>query len=99
MTDRLVRSQILLSIQQRRRLEAIARREGKSISAVTRQVIDAGLQSMENQTETWKKREQVLAALRGLREQQPEIYPGDLVDEIRQERENEDMRLWGSPSS
>ena len=56
MTERMYRAQILLDPRQRRRLEEIARREGKSISAVTRQVIDAGLELIEDETELWKKR-------------------------------------------
>lgn len=96
MTERMVRAQILLDPRQRRRLEEIARREGKSISAVTRQVIDAGLERIENETEIWKKRSQLLASLRVLREGQPFIYTGDLINETRQEREDEGDQLWAS---
>ena len=63
MTERMYRAQILLDPRQRRRLEEIARREGKSISAVTRQVIDAGLELIEDETELWKKRARLLAGL------------------------------------
>ena len=61
MTERMYRAQILLDPRQRRRLEEIARREGKSISAVTRQVIDAGLELIEDETELWKKRARALS--------------------------------------
>lgn len=63
MTEKMYRAQILLEPRQRRRLEEIARREGKSISAVTRQVIDACLELIENETELWKKSSRILAGL------------------------------------
>jgi hypothetical protein len=98
MTERMYRAQILLDPQQRRRLEEIARRDGKSISAVTRQVIDAGLERIENEAEVWKKRSQLLASLRLHRQQQPYIYTGDLINEARQEREDEGDQLWAKQS-
>lgn len=94
MNERMYRAQILLDPQQRRRLEEIARREGKSISAVTRQVIDAGLETMDNEVEVWKKRSQILADLRKRRQQQPFEYNGNLVDEIRQERDDDMRQIW-----
>ena len=94
MTEHMVRSQILLDPQQRRRLEEIARRDGKSISAVTREVIDAGLQILENEAEIWKKRAQILEGLRSIREKQTSVYLGDLVNDARQEREDEGDELW-----
>jgi hypothetical protein len=98
MTERMYRAQILLDPQQHRRLEAIARRDGKSISAVTRQVIDVGLEHIENETELWSKRALLLSNLRLLRERQTFTYTGDLVNEVRQEREDERNRLWANPS-
>jgi len=98
MTERMYRAQILMDPAQRRRLEEIARREGRSISAVTRQVIDAGLERMENEAELWKKRAELLSSLRTLRQQQPWVDAGDLVNEARQEREDERDQLWPNPS-
>lgn len=98
MTERMYRAQILLDPRQRRRLEEIARREGKSISAVTRQVIDAGLELIEDETELWKKRARLLDGLRQLREKQTLVYGGDLVNEARQEREDEENQVWQNPS-
>ncbi len=97
MTEHMVRAQILLDPRQRRRLEEIARREGKSISAVTRQVIDAGLERIENETELWKKRANLLSSLRHQREKQIRVYIGDLVNEVRQEREDEGDQVWQNP--
>jgi hypothetical protein len=98
MTERMYRAQILLDPNQRRRLEEIARREGRSISAVTRQVIDVGLERIENEAELWKKRSELLSSLRSLRGQQSLLYTGDLVNEVRQEREDEEEQLWANPS-
>jgi len=95
MTERMFRAQILLDPRQRRRLEEIARREGKSISAVTRQVIAAGLERIENETELWIKRSLILAGLRDRRERQPIVYMGDLINDARQERDEERDHLWG----
>jgi len=98
MTERMYRAQILLDPRQRRKLEEIARREGKSISAITRQVIDAGLERLEDETERWKKRARILAELRQIREKQPDIYTGDIINQARQEREDEENQVWGRPS-
>ena len=89
MTERMYRAQILLEPSQQRKLEEIARREGKSISAVTRQVIDAGLASFENEIEIWKKRACLLANLRANRDKQNHEYGGDLINETRDERDDE----------
>jgi hypothetical protein len=98
MTERMYRAQILLDPRQRRWLEEIARREGKSISAVTRQVIALGLEQIENEAELWKNRARLLSELRQLREKQPFVYTGDLVAEARQEREDEGDQVWQNQS-
>lgn len=94
MSERMYRAQILLDPKQRRRLEEIAQREGRSISAVTRQVIDAGLETLENEAEIWKKRTRILSDVRARREKQPFEYNGDLIGEARRERENETDLTW-----
>ena len=95
MTERMYRAQILLDPKQRRRLEELAQREGRSISAVTRQVIDAGLERIESETELWKKRSLILSNVRIRRERQTVEYSVDLINEARQEREDERDSLWG----
>ncbi len=94
MSERMYRAQILLEPDQRRRLEELARREGRSISATTRKVIDAGLQAIESEAELWEKRARILSELRAVREKQPFEYHGDLINEARQERENETEQIW-----
>ncbi|MGE5222142.1 MAG: hypothetical protein ACM3PY_06875 [Omnitrophica WOR_2 bacterium] len=96
MSERMYRAQLLLNPEQRRKLEELARREGRSISAVTRQVIDAGLEMYMSETEIWKKRARILSKLRARRENQPREYSGDLINEMRQERENEVDQIWRS---
>ena len=95
MAERMYRAQILLDPKQRRRLEELAQREGRSISAVTRQVIDAGLERIESETELWKKRSLILSNVRIRRERQTVEYSADLINEARQEREDERDSLWG----
>ena len=94
MTERMFRAQILLDPKQRRRLEELAQRERRSISAVTRQVIDAGLERIENETDLWKKRSLILSDLRIRRDRQPFEYDADLINAARQEQEDERDTLW-----
>lgn len=94
MSERMYRAQILLKPEQRRKLEEIAQREGRSISSVTRQAIDAGLKALEDEAELWEKRARILSGLRARREKQPFEYTGDLIGEARQEREKERDQIW-----
>lgn len=94
MEERMYRAQILIKPEHRRRLEEIARRQGRSISAVTRQVIDIGLEALESEAEIWQKRAQILSSLRAVREKQPFEYRGDLVKEARQERDEQMEQIW-----
>ena len=94
MSERMYRSQILLDPKQHRRLKELARKEGRSISSVTRQVIDAGLATLESESEVWKKRIPILEDLRSRRERQPFEYRGNLIEESRREQENETDRVW-----
>jgi hypothetical protein len=98
MKKRLFRAQILLDPHQKRKLEELARRDGRSISAVTRQVINAGLAVLGNEAEIWKKRSQILADIKYIREKQPSEYNGNLIDEARQERATETDQLWRGDS-
>jgi ribosome-binding ATPase YchF (GTP1/OBG family) len=98
MSERMFRAQILLDPNQHRILEELAHRQGRSISAITRQVIDAGLHCIETESEVWKKREPLLASLRMLRNEQPVMYSGNLIEEARQEREEEQDRIWRNES-
>lgn len=93
MPEHLYRAQILLEPEQHRRLVEIARKEGRSISEVTRRAIRAGLLAIQNQDEVWQKRMEALAALRQIREgSQP--YSGDLVNEGWEKRDAETGNSW-----
>ena len=96
MSEHLYRAQILLEPEQHHRLAEIARREGRSISEVTRRVIRAGLLALQNQDEVWQKRMEALAQLRAIRETSLP-YAGDLVNEGRNERDAKIDALWSNP--
>ena len=89
----LERVQVLLKPAQRRALARIARREGRSISEVLREMIEWGLAQREQTNQQWK---QVLGRLRQMREANREqgVYPGDLVAEARAEREQQNEAIW-----
>ncbi len=90
------RYQVLLYPEQRKRLEEIARRERRSMSSVLRQALDVGLDGLEGRDQigqVWKRRRQILARARKRLEAMP-LYEGDLIDEIRQERDAELERVW-----
>ena len=93
MPEHLYRAQILLEPEQHRRLVEIARKEGRSISEVTRRAIRAGLLAIQNQDEVWQKRMEASTALRQIREgSQP--YSGDLVNEGWEKRDAETGNSW-----
>jgi hypothetical protein len=94
MDERMYRAQILLDPRQRRQLEEMARRGRRSISSVTRQVIDAGLERLANEADIWDRRAGILAGLKARRVTQLRTYAGDLVGEARQEREQEMEQVW-----
>ncbi len=87
------RAQILLEPEQHQALQKIAERDGRSISQVAREVIRLGLSAMEQEAEKrWAQRMQALEQLQRLRDEireQHGVYQGNLVDEVRSERENQ----------
>lgn len=96
--ERMVRSQILLTPEQRRKLEALAEEEGRSISDVTRRAIDAGLAVLAPEGAIARRR--ALAALDSLTAIRLEVqervgeYSGDPVAEARELRERDNERVW-----
>ncbi len=89
----MVRAQLLLTPGQRQRLERLAESEGRSLSDVARRALDAGLDSLEGRTDEAAR--QSLAGLEDLRRIREEmaaqygVYPGDLVAEVRAERDQD----------
>ena len=96
--ETMVRAQILLTPAQRRRLDALARREGRSLSDVTRRAIEAGLDTLEGVGEARVRARLIalaeLAEMRKQNELKHGVYPGDLVAEVRAERERDLERVW-----
>lgn len=97
-TEPMVRAQILLTPRQRRRIEHLARSEGRKLAEVTRQAIEIGLNALEGQTdEALRKDLAALAELRRMRHELQEkhgVYQGDPVAEAREEREKQMERVW-----
>lgn len=88
------RYQVLLGPGQRKRLEEIARREHRSLSSVLRQALDLGLDAMEDSSQVWERRMQVLQDQRRRLESMP-LIETDLVNEVREERQDElEDLLW-----
>ncbi|MFU8772818.1 MAG: hypothetical protein ACNA8H_10420 [Anaerolineales bacterium] len=87
------RAQILLEPEQHQSLKNIAKKENKSLSEVAREVIRIGLDARENQADIlWSKREEALNRLNKIREevyQKYGTYKGDLIAEVRAERERQ----------
>jgi predicted DNA-binding protein len=96
------RAQILLEPEQHKTLQEIAEREGRSLSDVAREVIQKGLDAREHEMEAiWQKRAAALQRLDQIREaiqEQQGIYEGDLLGEVRSEREQQlnDALGWKS---
>jgi hypothetical protein len=92
------RMQLLVKPEQRKRLERVARREGRTFSDTARRALEEGLRVMEGESDSlWEKRLEALASLNELRKQIKEqhgIYQGDLVNEARTERDSQVEQIW-----
>ncbi len=93
----LERVQILLEAKQRRALVRIAKREGRSVSDILREMVELGLEQRAQKSEKWK---QALTRLRQVRAaNQPRgLYTGDLVAEARAERDRRNEAVWRKSS-
>ncbi len=89
----LERVQVLLEPAQRRALARIAKREGRTVSDVLREMIDRGLEQKKQQGAEWKPALERLTARR-LANQDRGVYPGDPVAEARREREQQMDKRW-----
>ena len=89
----LQRVQVLLERTQRRMLTQVAKREGRSVSAVLREMIQRGLAQRAHERQQWRD---ALAQLRNIRRanQAHGVYQGDLVGEVRAERIEQLEVLW-----
>lgn len=92
----LYRAQILLEPEQHRTLAQIAEREGRSISEVVREIVGQYLVEREQETQLQREMQaiDILTQIRCQIEQKHGVYQGDLLAEIRAEREQEIDRVW-----
>jgi hypothetical protein len=92
------RMQLLVKPEQRRRLERVAKREGRTFSDVARRALEEGLRVMEGDSDSvWERRLEALEFLNGLRKQIEEehgVYQGDLVNDARTERDSQIEQVW-----
>ena len=97
-TGTMVRAQVLMTREQRSRIERLAKQEGRSLADVTRRALDAGLAVLEGGTdEALNDTKQALAVLRSIRDEAARtygVYQGDLLAEVRAERERELDAIW-----
>ena len=86
----LQRVQMLLEPRQRKKLSELAKSQGKSVAEVTRQAIDAGLETLSARDMNQRLFSALEAASR-LRESMPLLHEDLLADlhQIRQERDND----------
>jgi predicted transcriptional regulator len=94
----LVRAQVLMTREQRSRIERLAEKEGRSLSDITRRALDEGLDRLEGNTDdAVRKGLQALARLRAIREEMRAtygVYQGDLIAEVREERDRQMDAVW-----
>jgi len=90
------RAQILLEPEQHEALAEVARRENRSISDLMREIVDAWLAAQDRETQ--RQRElQALEELTQLRlkiQEKHGVYAGDLMEEVRAERNADTERVW-----
>ena len=91
----LYRAQILLEPEQHRTLAEIAGKEGRSISEVVREIVGHYLVEREQGTQLQREMQAIetLTQIRRQIEQKHGVYQGDLLAEIRAEREQEIDRV------
>jgi hypothetical protein len=97
----LVRTHILLEPEQQRKLAELARRKGRSVSDLARELIQQGLEAQAQ--EYTREQAQRLAALEGLsqlrkaiREESPvDLYQLDITKLIQENRDERDSNNLG----
>jgi hypothetical protein len=97
MKEKKYRAQLLLEPRQREALAEMARREHRSISELARRVLDAGLATLQDESEVWKRRKIALRKMRLFREKirrRSGLCEVDVIREAREEREQDMGRVW-----
>ena len=96
MAERLYRAQILLEKEQHEVLAEMAEAQDRSISDLVREIIDDYLSQREEDDQLERELE-ALHRLREIREEARQrygVYQGDLIREIREERDQDVDRIW-----
>ncbi len=95
MTERMYRAQILLDPEQHRRLRALAEREKRSISEVTRELLEDALRQREVDLQSRLERIHAAGATAEhiLRERRGEPYQADLPGLLHDAREDRSDEL------
>ena len=92
----LYRAQILLEPEQHRILKEIAQAEGQSLSQVVRGIVRHYLTGQEAELRQRRALQAIdnLARIRKSIREQHGVYEGDLLAEIRADREEDTSRVW-----
>ena len=95
MPERLYRTQILLEPEQHQALTEIAEQEDRSLSDLVREILRDYLEQLqeENKVQQGLEALQRLKAIREETRQRYGVYQGNIVDEIREERDEEIDRI------
>jgi DNA-binding MarR family transcriptional regulator len=88
------RAQILLEPEQHRILTEIARSEGRSISDLVREIVRQYLVEQKREVQAQIQALEELAQMRRQLHAQHGVYEGDLLTEVRAEREQDVERVW-----
>lgn len=98
MTEQTHGFQVLLGSEQYKTIAQLASLQNRTVSDVVQQVVRLGLEALEEQKQ---QRQEALNCLERLREeiyQTHGMYPGDIVAEIRAQREKDiEQMLKGEP--
>jgi len=94
--ERLHRAQILLEADQHRALARIAEQEGRSISDVVREIVQYHLAEKDHEARLLSELRALerLGQIRGRLQEEHGTYQGDLLDEVRTERQEDVDRVW-----
>jgi len=90
------RAQILLEEQQHRALARIAEQEGRSISDLVREIVRDHLAQRDQEARTPSELQALeqLSWIRGRLQEEHGTYQGDLLAEVRTERQEDMDRVW-----
>jgi hypothetical protein len=96
MMSTLYRAQLLLESDQHEALAEIAQQEGRSISDLVREIVQQHLNERDEKARNQRELQALerLTQIRARLKEEHGIYQGDLLAEMRAEREEEMVRIW-----